>query len=385
MKINMEKLSVLALSSMLVSAFSISPILPFMLADFNSYSSEQVELLISVPSFLVLVVLIANRPLNRWLNEGQMVTIGLLLMTFGGLVPLWIQEYWYILISRMFLGLGIGMLNAKAISMISERYQGLERIQMLGFRGSAEVVGSAVLTLAVGQLMKLDWTYAFSIYGFGFVILFLYLRFVPQLTSESSQTRTTATLSSSQMIQVVELAFFAGWNVCISSSINLRIPLMVTETGMGTASSASLVLSLYQLIGIGSGLMFAVLLKRFSVRLLVVSYLAMGLATLGIAFSTSLLTLSIAALGAGFVNSVLLTSIFHRLAEEISSNLLNTATAIVLVGCNLGGALSPYVLKAMGLIGESYQMIFGLFSITCLLCALLAWGNIYRRKLHASG
>ena len=45
------------------------------------------------------------------------------------------------------------MINAKAISIISERYQGKTRIQMLGLRGSAEVVGASLITLAVGQLL----------------------------------------------------------------------------------------------------------------------------------------------------------------------------------------------------------------------------------------
>ena len=39
------------------------------------------------------------------------------------------------------------MINAKAISIISERYSGNDKTRMLGYRGSAEVVGSAILTL----------------------------------------------------------------------------------------------------------------------------------------------------------------------------------------------------------------------------------------------
>ena len=45
------------------------------------------------------------------------------------------------------------MINAKAISIISERYSGNDKTRMLGYRGSAEVVGSAILTFMVGQLL----------------------------------------------------------------------------------------------------------------------------------------------------------------------------------------------------------------------------------------
>lgn len=386
MKTFLEKWSVLALSSMLVSAFSVSSALPLMLEHFKNHPAEQVEVLISTPSFFVLVVLLLNRPLNRWFNEHQMIVTGLLMMSLGGMLPLAAQEYWFVFLSRMCFGLGIGMINAKAISMISERYEGAERVQMLGFRGSSEVVGSAFLTMLVGQLIKIKWTYAFAIYGFGLVILLLYLFFVPKQSQELPKALASEErLSPSLCLQAVKLALFAGWNVCISSCISLRVPLIVTEGGLGTPSSASLVLSLYQLVGILSGLAFAPLLKKCGSRLLALSYLALGLSTLGIAVSSQLVVLSIAALGAGFVNSVLMTAVFHELAEEMPAALLNNATALVLVGCNLGGALSPYVLKGIGFLGESYSVSFSLFAVSCVGFALLATFTINRRKSDAFG
>ena len=45
--------------------------------------------------------------------------------------------------------------------------------------GSAEVVGSAILTFIVGQLLPLGWPAIFAVYGGGYLILLLYLLFVP--------------------------------------------------------------------------------------------------------------------------------------------------------------------------------------------------------------
>ncbi len=71
------------------------------------------------------------------------------------------------------------MINAKAISIISERYSGNDKTRMLGYRGSAEVVGSAILTFIVGQLLPLGWPAIFAVYGGGYLILLLYILFVP--------------------------------------------------------------------------------------------------------------------------------------------------------------------------------------------------------------
>lgn len=86
-----------------------------------------------------------------------------------------VQAYPLVLLSRIAFGMGIGLINAKAIAIISQRYQGKERVQMLGIRGSMELIGGASCSLLVGQLLKIHWTFAFLIYGFGFVILIMYL------------------------------------------------------------------------------------------------------------------------------------------------------------------------------------------------------------------
>ena len=49
----------------------------------------------------------------------------------------------------------------------------------LGIRGSAEVVGTAVLTFGVSLLIRFGWQAAFLVYGISIPILLLYLLFVP--------------------------------------------------------------------------------------------------------------------------------------------------------------------------------------------------------------
>ena len=71
------------------------------------------------------------------------------------------------------------MINAKAISIISERYSGNDKTRMLGYRGSAEVVGSAILTFIVGQLLPLGWPAIFAIYGGGLLDLLPLSPFCP--------------------------------------------------------------------------------------------------------------------------------------------------------------------------------------------------------------
>ena len=166
----MEKVSILSLSLILTTAFSISSAQSAMFAFYKEIPESWVELLVSLPSAGIMLMLLFNRVIEKYLTERQMIVSGLLIFSLCGLLPLLSQSYWLMFASRIVFGMGIGLLNAKAISIVSERYKGQERVRLLGLRGSAEVVGTAFLTFGVSLLLPLGWQAAFLVYTFGLVV-----------------------------------------------------------------------------------------------------------------------------------------------------------------------------------------------------------------------
>ena len=357
----LEKMSLLGLSLLLISAFSISTALPPMLDYYSpTFSAEQVELLVSVPSFSVVAMLLLNSFIDKWLSDRQIIVTGLLLLSSAGIFPFFVQAYPLVLLSRIAFGMGIGLINAKAIAIISQRYQGKERVQMLGIRGSMELIGGASCSLLVGQLLKIHWTFAFLIYGFGFVILIMYLLFVPSMEQvEKKQiTKRKQVLNKKDLGMILGMALLAGFVICINSSISLRVPLFQVAGKTIESGQSALVLSLEQGIGIVAGLSFASLIGHFKNRLLLIVMFLLAVCLFGMSVASNLPILILSSVGVGFFYSIILTIIFNRLSESIARNLLNKATAYVLLGCNLGSALSPYVLKLLALISPSFSWIF---------------------------
>lgn len=357
----LEKMSLLGLSLLLISAFSISTALPPMLDYYSpSFSAAQVELLVSVPSFSVVAMLLLNSFIDKWLSDRQLIVTGLLLLSSAGIFPFFVQAYPLVLLSRIAFGMGIGLINAKAIAIISQRYQGKERVQMLGIRGSMELIGGASCSLLVGQLLKIHWTFAFLIYGFGFVILIMYLLFVPSMEQvEKKQiTKRKQVLNKKDLGMILGMALLAGFVICINSSISLRVPLFQVAGKTIESGQSALVLSLEQGIGIVAGLSFASLIGHFKNRLLLIVMFLLAVCLFGMSVAGNLPILILSSVGVGFFYSIILTIIFNRLSESIARNLLNKATAYVLLGCNLGSALSPYVLKLLALISPSFSWIF---------------------------
>ena len=369
----LEKISLLGLSLLLISAFSISTALPPMLDYYSpTYTAAQVELLVSVPSFSVVAMLLLNSFIDKWLSDRQLIVTGLLLLSSAGIFPFFVQAYPLVLLSRIAFGMGIGLINAKAIAIISQRYQGKERVQMLGIRGSMELIGGASCSLLVGQLLKIHWTLAFLIYGFGFIILAMYLLFVPPMeqTEKKEAQKSKQGLDKKDLAMILGMALLAGFVICINSSISLRVPLFQIDGKTIASGQSALVLSLEQGIGIVAGLSFASLIGHIKHRLLPMALFCLSTCLLGISLANNLLILILFSVGVGFFYNIVLTIIFNRLSERVTRNLLNKATAYVLLGCNLGSAVSPYVLKLLALVSPSFSWIFLAYAVVSFLLFL---------------
>ena len=379
MKQFLEKVSILSLSLVLITSFSISSALPAMFDYYQGYSTGQVELLVSLPSFGIMAMLLLNGVLERIFPERLQLTLGLLILSISGTAPFWYQGYYFVFATRLLFGLGVGMLNAKAISIISERYHGKTRIQMLGFRGSAEVVGASILTLAVGQLLAFGWTATFLAYAAGLVVLVLFLLFVPYgkgETHESKQkTEEVAKLTRSMKQLIFFLAIGAAVIVCTNTAITFRIPSLMIEAGFGDAQLSSLVLSAMQLIGILAGISFSFLISAFKEKLLLAAGVTFGIGQIIIALSPSLWVVVAGSVLGGFAYSIALTTVFQLISERIPAKLLNKATSYAVLGCSFGASLTPFVLSGIGLVTTNGRMTFIILGawmiVTSVLVSLL--------------
>ena len=334
MKQFLEKVSILSLSLVLITSFSISSALPAMFDYYQGYSTGQVELLVSLPSFGIMAMLLLNGVLERMFPERLQLTLGLLILSISGTAPFWYQGYYFVFATRLLFGLGVGMLNAKAISIISERYHGKTRIQMLGFRGSAEVVGASILTLAVGQLLAFGWTATFLAYASGLVVLVLFLLFVPynkeEIHESKHQTEEAAKLTRSMLQLIFFLAIAAAVIVCTNTAITFRIPSLMIEAGFST----------------------------FKERLLLVAGVTFGIGQIIIALSPSLWVVVAGSILGGFAYSIALTTVFQLISERIPAKLLNKATSYAVLGCSFGASLTPFVLSGIGLVTMDGRMTF---------------------------
>ncbi len=282
-----------------------------------------------------------------------------------------------VFLSRICLGLGIGLINARAINIVGTHFSGKERIQMMGLRGSAEVLGSATLTVLVGWLISLGWHAAFLVYLFALVLLALFVLFVPEdeeeeIVGDLSEIKLTAQMWKTGLL----LAFLAFFVINVNIFVTIRIPTMVVEHGFGTAREASWILGSMRIMGIVAGTLVGILVERLKDWLLPLSYVVFGVAVLGIAFSNNLWFLALGAMVSGFFYSVVLTIVFSQVTVHTPKPLLSAMMTIVLMGCNIGGATASVLPNFLETLHPSGAGAFGIYALAC---ALISVGLIFRQ------
>ncbi|HGC6785705.1 TPA: MFS transporter [Streptococcus agalactiae] len=376
MKIFMEKLSLLSLSLILLSTFSTSPALLQMISYYRDKGlpSPQVELLFSIPSMAIIFILLITPWLSKKLSEKHMIIFGLLLTALGGGLPVVSQNYLLVFVSRLLLGSGIGFINARAISVISEYYQGKERRKLLGLRGSFEVLGNAGLTALVGLLLTFGWSKSFMIYFLALPILVLYLVFAPKKvvkdTNDKIKTKGQK-IPKADLTYIVALAILAGFVITINTGINLRIPLLVVEFGLGTPAQASLVLSAMMLMGIIAGMSFGQLIAMFHKQLIPICLVLFSLTLLGVGLPSNLMVLTISAMASGFLYSLMVTAVFSLVADRVEYSLVGSATTLVLVFCNIGGASAAILLSCFDHLLGQINAVFYVYAILSLAVGMI--------------
>ena len=385
----LEIIGILSLSLILLSSFAVSSCLPEMLQLFPDRDRASVEFLISSPSMSMVVMIALTPILTGFMSERLIVTLGLLLCGVCGIVPFFIHSFSVISVSRILMGVGIGLLNAKAVSLIGERFTGTLRLKLQGIRCSMETIGQAVMFFVVGQLLRFGWNYAFLIYGVAFVILIMYYAFVPAAPKQTASTdnnKATSdhTMKISKKDGIIILLNFLLGMILVSSAVlmSLRLTSYVVESSLGTAVDGANIMSLSVFAGFIGGLCFGKLMQTFGHLVLPLSLLFMAGGMTAISLASSLVLVGVGACVCNFFITIGTSYMFNGLSEHLPVELLNTANSIVLVGCNLGSCTISFVLQVIGLINPRLSFAYLCYAIGLSILAVGVFINDWYKKVN---
>lgn len=347
MRSGTTKLAILSPSLVLTSAYAITGILPQLKAGL-SLTQEQSEYLVTSPSIVVLIMVVLSPWIQRWLHRSdkQMIVTGLVIIGLAGMAPLIFHQYLAILIARMFLGVGIGLYNSQAISILANWYQANELATMIGWHAAFEELGQA-LTVSIASLLMLigGWQTSFWTYGLSWLILLFFARNVKNDKVDNVQSdKSTNGKIGKLNPRVFYLMLMALLILTAYVAMENRFPALAVYLHGGHYNGAGKFLSLMLVGSTIGGLTYGWLSNQLGDALIYLALAMLAIADLIFAmFANHFVLVALAIILQGFPLQLISPWFFDQLAGIVTRQQRSLANSIVLVGFNLGAFISPSV------------------------------------------
>lgn len=367
--------AVLSISLVLTCATSINSALPAMKAELGM-SYTQTELITTLPALAVVVFVLLSNELAQWIGMKKMVQLGLILVMVGGVAPMFLTNYMLILMSRFLLGMGFGLFNSPAVSLINLMYQDepRRRAMLLGYRGAAENLGNAGMALLAGALLAINWHWSFAIYWIALPLLIIFSIFVPEVDMESemiSSEGTETKMKKREWQSLILSAVLALFVIIGFIAIGVRFPSLVVLL-KGADYPTSTYIAVMPIISILSGTLFGFFNRVLGSKVLYLGLLIMACSTFLVGIGEkSFPCLVIGFLISGVPASLVLPFIFNSLDGFVPENKMNLATSIIIVGCNLGNFLSPFGLRGLQILAQSESLFMPFLLLTVIVVAVV--------------
>ncbi|MDD9138858.1 MFS transporter [Fructobacillus sp. CRL 2054] len=336
---------ILAVSLVITSGTAISPALPAMHEAFMDYPTTLIDMVATVqqiPAFIVL--LFSSRLANRF-GIKRIVLSGMLLMAIAGVAPVMMDNIWLILLARIVFGIGIGMTNSLAITLVNLYYEGDDQAQMLGNRSAFEPIGVCAINLLAGFLLNINWQAAFLAYGFIFIVLLGFWKVVPEYHMPKQEKKKKA--KSKLSWKIIWPALFCGFLTIGMAIVNVLTPSVVVMNDIGDGTTASLIITGYTIASMLMGFLFGAAFKAFKQYVLVAGLLCMSVGTILMNFATDIWSLSLAVGIIGLAYPLAGTYIFDMVDSHVAKSEDGLANSILLVGCNVGTAFAPAIVSCL--------------------------------------
>ncbi len=336
---------------LLMAAPNIAAAIPLMSKTFTGQSASAIETISTIPNLGIIAGIFISSILVNFLGQKKTVIFGLIVALIFGITPVFSNNYYVVIISRLLLGVGIGLFNSLAISMISDFYGGDELSTMMGFQSSVSSLGSSILSFLVGYLIAFGWHATFIIYAIALPIMIIFGVVIPNV--ENKSVKHEKSVHQKVNLPVILISVMTFFIYAFFMVVTVKLADLLTYKNMGTGSQAATILGVFTLVSMAIGFVYGFIHKLLKQYTLVVGFslMAVGFAILSRAASIANVTIGVVIVGLGFALVIpFIYTIINTIAPKGSENL---ASSVMLIFTNVGVFISPTLINYLsGLMGS---------------------------------
>lgn len=257
-----------------------SMIIPMMglLTTMFPNSGTQVNMLISLPSLLMIPAIFITGKLANYYSKKTLLNLGLVLYIIGGLGGCLVENISYIVVMRGILGIGCGMIYPLVPAFIAQLYEGQERAKMMGWASATGSILAMAMAMASGFLATLNWKYPFFLDLLYIILLVAQVRVLPKVPPEKLEISTSQGKEKVGLGRSVYLSIFAIFVYLMISMVYIfKIAIFIQTENLGNSAQAGLASSATTFSAFVISLFFVYILKGLKRYTSVLSLVSLAL------------------------------------------------------------------------------------------------------------
>lgn len=376
-------IALLSLNIVEQAASAISATIPAMAESFPNKSLVQIELTTTIVSMFVTIFVLVSGFLTKKYGQKTIAVIGLAIASIASIIPMFVNNFNVILISRAILGIGIGLANPLAISLIGEFFTGKTLANLMGWRSAIAGVGVSAMTFLAGQFLRYNWHLSYAVYLLFVPTLILFIFFVPS-PEKYGLKKEDEIIEDNQVkhskLPVIALALILLLYFPCIMMLTLKLATFFVENHIGSAVDASTILSISGIAQLLGGACFGLFYRFLKENLFPLSILITGICVIGVAMLSSLTSITILVIIFSFCGGLAIPYIFVKVSDYSSTKEAPLNNGICLVGSNMGSFLTPYVGTFFGSTAQDSIFNSGI-AIIILAIAIFVLSVLMRKRI----
>lgn len=343
--------------SVLIIAFAfglnitgILPVLGILNEKYQQYGTSAVQLLQTI----IYLLLIAGSLMVGWLttkiSKKNITLMGLFIVGCCGVIPFFLESFAVLLLARIVIGFGFGIMGPMNTAIISEFFPPEERAGYMGLHVVGMGIGTMVGNLLGGMLAGIGYRYFYLVYLIAFAAMIgvkiVLIETPPVKVEKSSELKLNKMVFVISFASFVHTLFINAYNTNIGIYILQNITDDPSVTGVVTAVNAAFALLVGMFFGKISGFLKTYTLS-FSIFATAAGY---GV----ILFVPGMAGVYIASALCGVSLSCFMAIGSYLISISVEQEAVAKASGMFSIIGGIGGLIAPIFLgKAAELLGEN--------------------------------
>lgn len=297
------KLTLLLVSSLtIMSIITISPALPQMAIAFADVENSEllVKLVLTIPAlFIAIFSPITGRLIDKH-GRLKILWFSMFLYAVAGSAGYYLVDIYSIIVSRVLLGVAVGMSMTIVITLIADYFEGQERQKFVGIQVAFMSIGGILFIGLGGFLADIGWRVPFLIYLFSLLVLPMAVMFLVEPTLVKKDTQVNTNVKSPSIIWMLFFNTMLMW--IIFFLIPVQIPFYLKAIGVEKNALIGAAIATSTLFSAISAISYSKIKSKFSfLAIFSIGYLLMaaGFFTVSVSSSYGLVVVAMMLCGLG--------------------------------------------------------------------------------------